>query len=451
MKNFNKNIFPLFVLLILVLALLPITSATSIISTGYRHTYDYYAVTYDGEGDAIVSAKLTIKNTQEIDLTQLALEIPGENIMVYDVMVEHYRKICARYDYIEVCDDYYDTGECKHYTSEKQCTYFTHSGTVYDRVARENLRDERLSDRSILYITLPEAVESDDTITVLISYKLSRQASKSLFGSYNFKFQTLIDNKASMIENIRVAVNVEPDLKLKGTGSQVNYRDNAFEMLGGMQKAVADSSLAEADYQRYASTITTVNGYVKTATFLDPGESFQVNGKYAKSSFGLNYWSWLMTILVLVAIFLIVSALVKKAQRKRKLKIVVESSKPFAAKAHKKEQVKGDFNWKSVIVGGVSAVVMIFSWFLIAFLVEVIDDALHYRFEGIIMPLIIMIAAIWMLFVLIAPALYMGIKYGWKNGLITVASFIGSLIVLGVLIVIILALFRVSYPPPIYF
>src|SRR3989338_7731021 len=70
----------------------------------------FYSVVFDGEGDAIVAAKLKIQNIGKESLKELDIEIPGKNVRLVNIMQEviRFQKICGAYDPKGNCSYYYN-------------------------------------------------------------------------------------------------------------------------------------------------------------------------------------------------------------------------------------------------------------------------------------------------------------------------------------------------------
>src|SRR3989344_8228369 len=65
------------------------------IPEGTIHQNDYYVVSFDGEGDAVVSAKMIIDNTTDNTIRKISLEIPGR-ATIYKA-VQEYQNYSNRY------------------------------------------------------------------------------------------------------------------------------------------------------------------------------------------------------------------------------------------------------------------------------------------------------------------------------------------------------------------
>lgn len=405
-------------LLALVVITLMLPSAFAAISTGYRHTNDYYAVTYDGEGDAIVSANLNIRNTQDKTIDVLTFELPRD-IVIYEVAQQG--SGCLQYLQEPLCDQW-DNGYCISYMTQERCASWG-SGS-YERIDTEYLDEETLSDRTLLKITLPYEIEPDETAGIIISYKVNRDAWR--FINYHFDFETIVDNNAALIENVRVSVDVQPGLHLRGKDAEVEYRQELF----GMQKAASEQSLDSAQYSRYTSVIRQSRGFVRTSSNLDAGESFHVKGGYGKSRLALYagtvFW-WIAGILG--TILLVVNVLKRKRQGEGKRSVYREQSRLRTVVI-------------SIATGFGAAVVLAIVSVLGIILLQVLAKVYYHDFQLLVMPLAILILLASALFLLFWPAIYIGRRYDVVDGFITFGATLASLILIVVCLVIAAMLFQ---------
>ena len=243
-------------LLLTVMQMQPVLAAKS---DGYIHNNHYYAVSFDGEGDAVVRAIINIENTSDAPLKWITLEVPGQ-ITVYKAVQES--PFFMRADY------------------EKTLT----------------------SNTTLLDIELPQAIEKQNTGRIVLFYKINNYAKKDAFGNFEFDFKTIIDNEAILIENVRVAVNVEPSLTLKSGKSEVDYRNNRnnFNFLSVSEMAaVGSADISSQEYKKYSSGIEYATGLVKTTRNLDAFESFHVKGNYGENTVVLYFWETLLGVLLL--------------------------------------------------------------------------------------------------------------------------------------------------------
>jgi len=402
--------------MLLLLLLLPFADA--LVSTGYRHTNDYYAVMFDGEGDAIVTADLSIRNTEDSPITSISLEFPRE-ILIYDVVQEASGTTCARYRDEKTCESW-SGGDCISYSVRQVCDYWQTFQSDYIRVNRSSLHEEVLSETSSLAIALPRQIEPQRTSRIVISYKVPGYARK-LF-THSFDFETIIDNKASVIENVRVSIDVTPGLHLKGGRSDVEYRQ---DWSIGMEKMASSDALA---YREYSSKVQNAGGYVKTASMLDAGESFHVKGTYSSSWLSLN---WDKVLLALVVVGLIVYGMW------------------FAVKPKKHEQPTHLHPVAEAIlfpfVGSFTIVVMTLAGILV---MKLLGQAFWYDVQIIINLLMILLIGALDMFVLALPAIIVGRRHGLGYGFLAFFATLTWLILLVILISVTMMILR---PPVIYY
>lgn len=398
-------------ILLILMALLLVTSIyaqesirmpTPIDSAGLGQN-QFYSVVFDGEGDAVVAAKLKIQNIGKEPLKELNIEIPGENVRIINIMQEVIRsqKICGSYDPKGNCTSYYDQQiwPPEYYSIDKDT--------------------EKLSESVKVTLNLPVELEEGETGTILLYYKTDSYVDKKL-GVFNFDFETI---KWSFdTDKIRVAVNVQQDLYLEGVKGKIEYQDN----FAAAEKAVV-SGVQSQDLQQFSSQIEWQQGIVKEASGLDPYESFHAKGRYAESWLNLNKgrigWGILITIIILGLLYYFVYRKIKK--------------------------VKGNIVLKSISTGVISGIVSIALWMLVSFLLDWIRQFIYYQYSGLLTLLIVLIVGIMSLVLIFGPALYFGFKHGFMNGIWCLGACLITLMVMGIVAIIIFSLLQQS-PGPIY-
>ena len=364
----------------------------------------FYSVVFDGEGDAIVAAKLKIQNIGKDNLKELNIEIPGENVRLVNIMQEviRFQKICGSYDPKGNCSYYYDQQiwPPEYYSIDKNA--------------------EKLSESVKVTLKLPVELKEDETGTVLLYYKTDSYIKKSL-GIFNFDFETI--KWSYDTDKIRVAVNVQQDLYLEGVKGKIEYQNN----FATAEKALV-SGVQSADLQQFSSQIEWQQGIVKEASGLDPYESFHAKGRYAESWLNLNRGSIgtgiLITIIILGLSYYFVYRKIKKA--------------------------KGNIVLKSISVGVISGIVSIALWILISFLLDWIRQFIYYQYSSLLTLLIVLIVGIISLVLIFGPALYFGFKHGFMNGIWCLGACLVTLMVMGIVAIIIFSLLQQN-PVPIYF
>ncbi|RLG69715.1 MAG: hypothetical protein DRO07_01765 [Candidatus Iainarchaeum archaeon] len=241
-------------------------------SEGYMHSADYYAVSFDGEGDAIARAKLIIENTSERPINEIVLQMP-ENSLIY-----------------------YIVQETPDFNKLKFST-------------------ERSADYLDVKIRLANEIKEGGQASIVIIYKVPHLAKKDLLGNFNFEFKTLIDKRAILTERVRVAVNVQPGFYLKGAKSEVNYKPDFFSE---MQAAKIASESLPHYYKKYYN-IEYARGLVKQAYSLDQFESFTVRGTYSENLVALYWLEILSGTTVAGAMIIAITLAAKKGSLRKKI------------------------------------------------------------------------------------------------------------------------------------
>ena len=87
--------------IIVFLLILPIVFSSKIDYLYHENNAHYYSVTFDEEGEASVTARLSFQNTGETPIKSIRLEIPGYDARIINILQEYYPQelICAEYDY----------------------------------------------------------------------------------------------------------------------------------------------------------------------------------------------------------------------------------------------------------------------------------------------------------------------------------------------------------------
>src|SRR3990167_521879 len=195
-------------------------------------TQQFYTVVFDNEGEAAVAAKFSIYNKDKSPTSSLTLQIPG-NVRIINVLQEaksltnqcvEYKSVCTA-GTERVCTQYFPDGTCKTYETihnpclhqEQQCIRsqqnygwpYTYHPIKYTQ--------EILSKSTLFTFTLP--VDTDEP-TILLYYKAQGYDQKSA-GVWHANFETA--KISDDTEHVRVALNVIPDLHLKGGKASVDY------------------------------------------------------------------------------------------------------------------------------------------------------------------------------------------------------------------------------------
>lgn len=383
----------------------------------------YYTVNFDGEGEAAIIAKIEIQNIAKENLKSLSFEIPGSNVRIINIVQEYYEKQMVCSDYEEVCTNFSD-GRCNEYV--RKCRNYYEQVIYPPKYYPIAYEKETLSKSNVLRFNLPQEIKVQESATVLVYYK-SKDYTENALGAFKVDFETI--KLSADTQNVRVSLDVGQDLVLEGKKAAVNYRDN-FVM--AEKSFAAPMAGAQSDtLQQLSSFVTYSEGYVKTASGLDPLESFSVKARYGKSWLALHWFGTIMALLGLVVFCTGMYALyVKKISRLKYGSLVA----------------------KTFGLGTASAVLTIGLWFLASFLVNMARQSLDYQTANMFAILVYLMTGLMVLIVFLAPSVYMGVKHGLMAGVWTIVATVAMMFVLLVIVLIFFLLFgnNPQYPGPIY-
>lgn len=381
-----KKVFTVLAIALLVSMLLPFVNAQT--SKSYFHSSDYYSVTFDGEGDAVVTAKLVIDNISQYSVKKISLEIPQQAI-VYRVVLENYP---SHYNGYYPYDVYPER---------------TYSATALD------FETERLSSSTIVNLDVNGYIEPEENASIVLIYKVSDYAEKDFLGNFSFDFQTIIDKQAALIQSVRVAVNVQEGFTVKGGQAKVDYRKDYFapEALGTLQSVSVDS----AAYQDFSQNISYVQGaIVKTAVNLDPFESFHVKGSFGENSLLLNLGELIGAVIAIIVVLLLFKFI---ALPKIKEALGSKSKIPKEGKKKEEKGIKGGSITAKLTASAFSALGIIAYWEIVFAFIPWLLNLIGYREYGLIVILLLFLGIAVSGILLFVPAILSGKKEGFMSGL----------------------------------
>ncbi|MAG18384.1 MAG: hypothetical protein CL944_02840 [Candidatus Diapherotrites archaeon] len=375
--------------LALLLTLAQMNIAFAAQSDGYVHKNHYYAVSFDGEGDAIVRAQIDIENTLNQPRKWVDLEIPGQ-VVIYKAVQESPVR----------------------------------SPVEYSKTLTSNA--------TILHLELKESIPMNSQGTIVLFYKIPRYAKRDLVGNYNFDFKTIIDKDAILIENLRVAVNVQEGLFMKGGEAKVDYKPNIGFMGEMAMSKTMDVSIESPYYRDYYYSIRNAQGLVKTARNLDPFESFHVKGNYGENWLALYFFD-LIAGIIGAAVLIVVSVLGFR-----------QITKVFKTKNTTKG--KGNDYVQSALVAFGSAIAIVITN-VVLFFTAVIVSEFSYSLQWIVL-LIGLLGILVSFGLLFLPSLYVSSKKGIIQGALVFFLTIFFLIAISIFLGI---AYTVLFPPRIYY
>lgn len=264
--------------------------ALAVTSAGPVHPYDYYLVSLDNEGDALVQARLGINNLTDKEISSLSLEIPGQ-ATVFTVIQEPGSSGTYPYPY------------------GVQAGAIPYIPPEYKREALlADFNLTHLANSTQVLLALKKPIPAHDSASVFLLYKVSGLSERDFLGNWVFDFATIVDSKAVLVQGVRVAVNVQEDLFLKGGQTGVDYK--AEPLVLASAPLAASSAISEkissGSFYGYSNQLAYVQGQiVKTASNLDALESFHVQGTYSSNPGTLYAVEIFIGLIVLAGILIV--------------------------------------------------------------------------------------------------------------------------------------------------
>lgn len=393
---------------------------------GQEHAY---SVLFRGNGDAVVTMRAVFSNEGDAIANTVSFRIPRvepRRITAFQIIHEPQ---CIRYKPYNPNEQARES-QCLEY---QEPNYFQWYGQArYQKAATQFSGDT-------LTITLPLTIRPSKSGSVLIVYSAAGYAKKNIFGAYSYAFETFKVENAS-ITKATIGVTADSDLVLDGAKGKVNFRFNDAETMSissGVEKmAVASPQLDQMYNQVGYGTIT------KTASHLEPLESYIVKGRYADSAIRL----YSKGILIGLGIFVVAVAGLFFLGR-------------MAFRAFPKQETKGAssiFVDVFIVIGGgflSAAFITIYTAGLFVFRGS-IQQILSYEMIGVVFMLVTIISIGVYGFLLFASSIFVGLRRGLTWGLgsfgLTIFFLIANAIIMVVVLILLYGNGRRPMPGPMY-
>lgn len=375
----------------------------------------FYSVVLRGNGEAVVTMKANFSNDTSEDLSQLTFIIPGadaQEVVAYQVIRD---KQCARWrsSVLERTTlDTQATGDEALRRRDPNCLEWKDPNYFeYFYGNNQYIKSEVSTKGEAVTVTLPTSIEPTKTGSIVLYYRGMGYAHKTWAGGYTFKFETAKVNTA--IKNMQIGMSTDPDWIMSGVDSSIDYGANAKLTLDAAIAPQETGGRANAQFDQIYQQI----GYgslVKSASDLQPNESYTVTGAYAKDSLQLYATNIVVgTIIVLLFIAVIISAL---GITLRRMKQASTSGKKLAVTPR-------DFVVALATGFGSAILMVVYTIFLLVALYLLSSRAGYYGNFFDIAPFIVialmLVSAAIYLFLFIVPAIVIGAKRGLWTGVIT--------------------------------
>ncbi len=358
--------------------IMPIRPSVNAPILGQEHAY---SVLFRGNGDAVVTMRAAFINEKEAPVNTISFRIPR---------VEP-RRVSA----FQVIRD-------------QESDYFQWYGQSKYQKSKTEFSGDTLS------VTLPQSVKPTKSGSVLIIFSATGYTKKDLFGAYSYTFETF-KVKDTSVTKATIGISVDSDLILAGAKGTVNYRfsdTEAMSLAAGVEKvAVPNTQLDQMYSQVGYGTIT------KTASHLEPLESYTVKGRYADSAIRLYGKG------ILIGLGIFVAAIV----------LLIFFGKNITSSSA---------NIILTIGGGFLSAALIAIYTAGLFLLRAtVQQVVSYEMVGVVFILVTIISIGIYGFLLIVPSVIVGLRRGIAWGLGTFGLTILFLVINAVIMIVVLMLF----------
>ncbi len=393
-----KFILPLVVLFIFITSPLAFAQDTGLL-IGQNH---FYSVFFRGNGEAIVFGRITINNQNDRWLDEFSLEIPKVNPAEMVIFQQKVKEVCVEYDYSLQPDPLTLQYPCLRYQMEDMQSY------PYFYAQSEYMRANYTASGNLFRMTLPEPIAPQKSGAIIFSYAAFGYVKNSL-GLFKFNFET--PKVPSRISSLKVSVDVDSELYLKGKRSEVNYTVPSQELFS--PSGVSGGKFASPALDSLVSQIGSYGSMVKEAKNLAPNESLSVKGEYAKSKFRLYLWNYLLFVLIVAGILAGIFYLRKYLDKRKTAQAILPAVKKKAVAPKDNEVSILNFTYAST--GLLSAMlVIVLTWIVKYLSTERYFYFMQDEFFGLIVLIVILLLYVLAIF---GPAVYIGSKHGARAGI----------------------------------
>lgn len=401
-----------------------------------------YSVIFRGNGETVVNLKVIFNNSSDKEREEFLLRIPkgdSKELVAFQVYKE---PDCIRYDTSVVPSESLPSKPLLGEAALKlPCLEYGMVDFGYG-YGMQYIKAESKLEGDTIAINLPKPIQSNKQGAFFVHFRSFGYVEKSLFGAFNYKFETL--KVEDEISTLNVGISTDSDLKLRGAKADVNYRYQEFGSLGiqatpGVE--FKNSSLDNYYGQIGQGTIT------KTASSLSPFESFTVEGTYAKSLTAL-YAKELIITLAVVAVIILFFIFALRSFTKRVGKLEVKVGEDVS----NNKRTKLTLNLIITLgTGFLSSILIVGYTFLLFFLVNFLQGGYFYQLQMVIVILIIIVSFLVYSLLFFGPAIVIGYKRGLVWGIATVAFSLLFLLLSSFVVIVVLQLFfPMNYPQPVF-
>ena len=259
-----------------------------------------YSIIFRGNGEAVVNMRVGLSNFDDKPKKDIVLDISNgtlKDIAVFQIIRE---KRCVAYD--NLINGYSDS-RSQDLTKLKCLDYQEpdYYSSWWDKSSY--LRAQASVDGQKIHITLPTAIESSKTGSYVLFFKINGLTKKVFGGANEYRFESL--KSESPIRNLAIAVSTDSEMIFKGSTTQVVYQTDTSAPLVQTALSSKRAEFTSPEFDNYINQIGQGQIY-KYSSNLSPGDTFIVEGSFAKSMISLYTKEALMILAILLGLFLVV-------------------------------------------------------------------------------------------------------------------------------------------------
>lgn len=374
--------------------LLSVQAAFAIPSNLYWHSYDYYSIELNGNGNAFVVGTIQLEALSTQPVNTITLQIPYTDVTFYKVVENGiYENVCVEVPCAanQVCPP------CIYQNSYKPSMFLNYTSTT-------------LSDSTLITINLAYPVQNDTQTTLSLIFSTKNVAQKN-FQGYAFNFKTVEDPNA-LIRSLSANVVVPQNMYLKGQPNfNIQYRPSeiASQALSAGPEAIARILPPYGGNAQY------------TASNLQPGESFIISGLYGDNLILLYAQEIGLGIIGLIILAIIVKYL------------FVDRARKMFSRRESEERVsrRSEFSFgRPIVVGIISSIIFVAVYYLLNF---VFGSGYYYGNVNAIILLVM--NAVFILISIFGLPYWLFSKYGKAEGVLAgIISLVLSFVLLILLV-----------------
>jgi hypothetical protein len=355
-----KKILALFILSFLFLLPMAPAMANDGFSFGQKHNY---SVTFRGNGEAHVMARISFTNFSESVLRTLKFKT---NDTFYEVFAlqQILTKTCTKQVYNNETKSYdcQNYTEADYYNSSNNYNYYqsTKNSSEYHKL--QFTETNREYEFKLLKPLLP-----NEQGAIFISYYTKDYVEAKAGGLFDFNFKSL--KTPVRISEINVAVDVGSELYMRGQTSIVNY-NNSFNEVGLGMATATTAGFSNPTLDKASSQVGLLGVVNKQAKSLAPNEEFIVKGSYATSKLRLNLVRGILFFLVLIIVITGIYFLNKYVSGKKKDTLKFNESNNTLETSTNKDTKITLSNGKYLLWGSVSSLIIFGLTYLIQYIGE---------------------------------------------------------------------------------